>query len=281
MEEKAGNYKEYKNHFCLSETHLRKIHSILDDYSKKIGSDAYVSIYIGKENDSFYETQDLEKIFLDENSNGKEIKTLTMEIISNPETDEKPTNEKKIKNAAIIFTKDKETKAMIFTSYKSRDWCFLLIDELDGQVQRILKEKPISQTKAKIIDSAIVLGLLLVVAIGIAINLSNQSLDSADILHKSIETKIDFLVQQEIDRKNSKFHWSIPISIIVLFTFMSLLEAKPISRLAKSKNASVFYWGDAIVKYDKYIQKLNKLKWGVGIAFLVSSASSLIFYFLP
>lgn len=280
MEEKAGNYKEYSNHFCLSETHLRKIHSIMEDYSKKIENGAYVSIYIARENDSFYETQDLEKIFLDENSSGKAIKTLSMEIITNADKDNNKTDKER-QNAVIAFTKDKETKIRALTSYKSRDWCFLLIDELDSQIQRIIKEKPIPILKAKIFDLLIALGLLLSLAIGATLNLMEPAIDLQEIVSKSTEIKINFLVEQEINRNNSKRIWFIPIILIAMIGFISFLEIRPITRLARSSNASVFYWGDMIVKHDSYIQKISRFKWGVIIALLVSSASSLIFYFLP
>lgn len=51
MEERAGNFKEYKKHFYLQETNLRKIHSILEEYAGKIEEGAYVSIYLSREND--------------------------------------------------------------------------------------------------------------------------------------------------------------------------------------------------------------------------------------
>lgn len=75
MEERAGNYRDYPNNFYLAETNIRKIHAVMEEYANKLEAGAYVSIYLARENDSFFETKDLEKIFNDENTSSLRIHT--------------------------------------------------------------------------------------------------------------------------------------------------------------------------------------------------------------
>lgn len=275
MEEKAGNYKEYPNHFQLTETHLRKIHSVLEEYAAKIDTEAFVSIYIARENDSFFETRNLETIFTDENTSGKSIKTLTMEIIVAPE-DGKESSEKERSKSYIAFTKDKDTRIRFWTSYKERDWCFLLLDELDTQVQRIIKNKPTSIIKAKVIDLAVAL-LLLSIFMGVVVwNSVDSQLDLQSIMTYSMEEKIDFLVEQQVEKNNIKSIWFIPGLALMMLIFLFVLEFKPITKLVKASNTSVFYWGDMVAVYDSYIQKLTRIKWSVIVAFVVSLAATLV-----
>lgn len=276
MEERAGNYKEYPNHFNLSETHLRKIHSVMEDYANKIDSGAYVSIYIERENNSFYETRDLEKIVSEENSSGKSIETLRMEIVLDKVEGDHISSEKDASKAMIGFSKSKDVKIKLMTANKSRDWCFLLIDELDTQVQRIIKGKSTSVFKARILDLVVALSVLIVLLSGIAWNTLTSQYDTQNLLASTLDNKVDFLVGEAVERHNTKTIWFIPGMAMVMIFFLVVLEFKPITKLVKASNTSVFYWGDMIPIYDAYVQKRTRIKWGVVIAFVVSLAASLI-----
>ncbi len=275
MEEKAGNYQEYSNHFVLSETNLRKIHSVMDEYAAKIGVESNISIYIERENDSFFETRDLDKILSDENTSGKAIKTLSMEIITVPVEGEN-LSEKERSKAVIGFMKDKDTKIRFMTSHKERDWCFLLIDELDTQVKRIIKEKPASLLKAKALDLVVALMILIILMGGIAWNVTDAQINLQEVLANDLDTKINFLVEQEVQRNNSSVIWLIPGMAMTMLIFFFALEFKPITKLVRVSNTSVFYWGDMVSIYDSYIQKRSRIKWGVMIAFVVSLAATFV-----
>ncbi len=276
MEEKAGNYKEYPNHFQLTETHIRKIHSVMEDYAEKIDEETYISIYIERENDSFFTTRDLEKILADENSRGRSIETLSMEIMTSPKAEgSKNETEKERSKAYIAFTKEKDTKVRFMTSYKERDWCFLLIDELDTQVQRLIKGKSISLFKAKIIDLVVALAFILILVGGFAWNTENSQINLEELLASTIEQKVDFLVEQGVKRKNTSSIWFIPGMAMTMLIFLFILEFKPITKLVHASNTSVFYWGDMIPVYDTYVQKRTRIKWSIIIAFGVSLSASL------
>lgn len=279
--EKAGNYKEYDNNFVLNETHVRKIHQILEKYACKLEEDAYVTVYISRENDSFYETDDIEKILSDENAKGKEIKQLSLEIIKSQKEGEDAESEKDRTVALIVFSKDKDTKIKFFTSYSSRDWCFLLIDEIDAQVQRSLQEKGLSLFKAKVLDIVLALVFLMVIVplFGVLLG-SGANYDLEATLALGLEDKVNFLIEETINGKLSSNLWIIPIISAFMFLFFFILEFKPLSKLLKISNISAFCWGDMILRFDKYDKTKTKFKWGVGVTFLVSLAASLVVHFL-
>lgn len=234
-----------------------------------------MSIYISRENDSFFETTNIEKIFSEENTSGKEIKSLSLDIVTK---NEEVNSSKKKEKAIIAFngSSEKDVKINIITTYKSRDWCLLLIDELDGQVKRILKGKAVSLTKAKILDFIFALALFSVLLIGIAWDANKPQIDTAQILSKSLEEKINFLVEQSTSNKSNKVLWYLPGMTFVMLSLILIIELKPITRIVRSSNISAFYWGDATQKYDAYVDKREKIKWGVIIAFVVSVAASVV-----
>lgn len=178
-----------------------------------------MSIYISRENDSFFETTNIEKIFSEENTSGKEIKSLSLDIVTK---NEEVNSSKKKEKAIIAFngSSEKDVKINIITTYKSRDWCLLLIDELDGQVKRILKGKAVSLTKAKILDFIFALALFSVLLIGIAWDANKPQIDTAQILSKSLEEKINFLVEQSTSNKSNKVLWYLPGMTFVMLSLI-------------------------------------------------------------
>lgn len=277
MEERAGNYKEYIQHFHLGESHLRKIHAVMEEYARKIDHAAYVSIYIERENDSFFETLDLEKILAEENSGTKALKTLSMSIkVPSVANEEKKLSEDSDSKAVIGFTKEKEPKIRCMTAHNSRDWCFLLIDELDTQIQRVAKEKPTSIFKAKAVDLIFALSILTLLVTAIALNIDDSPINVKELLKGDITQKINYLVEQSANKQKIAYVWFLPGMAGSMLFFLFALEFKPITKLVKISNMSVFYWGDMISVYDSYLQKKIRIKWGVIIAFAVSLAATLI-----
>lgn len=150
----------------------------------------------------------------------------------------------------------------------------LLVDELDGQVRRILKGKTVSLSKAKIFDFTFALAIFSVLIIGIAWDFNSYQIDTTNILSKSLEEKVNFLVEQSAINRNNKILWYLPGMIFVMLAFLLIIEFKPITRIVRSTNISAFYWGDATEKYDNYLGRREKIKWGVIVAFVVSVAAS-------
>jgi hypothetical protein len=275
-EERAGSYKEYPNHFKLSESNVRKIHSVLEEYAAKTEPPSKVVIYIDRDDNSYFETGDLEKVLLDENTTGKPIETLSMTITANLASADLGEPESKRRKAFIGFTGKNNPKIRILTTYKSRDWCYLLIDELDTQVQRTLNKTPFPWLQSRFLDlftAAIVVFAFALAATWFSIAAAP---DISKLLALSTDEKLNYLVKQAVNRNLAQNLTVIPafaIGIVFLFFF---IEFRPASKLVEAFNSSVFYWGDMVAAYDARKQTQSRIMWGVLVAFLVSIAAAYV-----
>ncbi len=276
MKDSAGIYKHYDNNFKLTEAHVRKIYSIMSDFASKSNNDAYVSIYVDRENNSYIETKDFEKVLTEENICGKAITTFSMEIIEKNLDGE---YNKKDSKAAIGFMKDKETKIKFGASYDDRDWCFLLADELDSQIQRVVKKKPLSDRATRLLNLILAISILVVPLAWLAFfndTTSTQTIELEELLRYSIDEKLNYLIEARYNTDGFNLIGFISSFTLLFVAFFYVLEFRPLEKLQKISNTSVFYWGDVIATHDAFTQKVSKIKWGIVIAFLVSLTATII-----
>ena len=59
MAERAGIRKEYRRHFQHDEAKLRKISDVLRENASKLSEETYLTYYVERENDLFYERESL------------------------------------------------------------------------------------------------------------------------------------------------------------------------------------------------------------------------------
>ncbi len=274
MQERSGILKEYENNFKITEPHIRKLYNILKTYAEQLNDGAHVSIYVERENDSYIETTDLEKVLQEENISGKLITNLNMKIIC----DKKDNSSKNNPMCILGFDQKRQVKITFMTSNENRDWCFLLFDELDGQVQRILLQKPIKKNIISFMNTIAALSMLIIPFIVIFLYSNNWKTGRAaadNITTKSIDQKLNYLIEKSFVNLESL----IPILFFLfcsLVAFFLILEFKPISKLLNLGQVSVFYWGDITESYDKRLAKLSRFKWGIIIAFIVSLAATFV-----
>jgi len=277
MSHRAGLRKEYSDNFLLDEAKLRKIKDIFARYGKKTKHDTYLEMYVGRENSSFYETTEIEEVLSDDNSLGKEIKTFAIELKAKdykvPDSDKAPKDET---IAYIAFTTGKTEKVVFFTAYEDRDWCFLLAEELDTQVQRLLKKRN-KILSLRSLDLIILLSLISVMGLVLIVLLSLQEpeLSIDQINNLSLEQKTEKILEYNI-KKITVSDFSYPIYSFVTILFLLAIEVKPLARLSAKFQRSCFYWGDMIAIHDSYETKIQRIKWGIIIAFIISLISSFV-----
>lgn len=97
---RAGIIKEYDKRFLLDEGKLRKMSEILDSYSRKLDKETELKYTIVRDDNSFYETEEIDDILSEDNSNGKQINKLYISI----EEKEKESKEQEI---YLMLTFDK------------------------------------------------------------------------------------------------------------------------------------------------------------------------------
>ena len=277
MSERAGIAKQYKRSFLLDETKLRKIVDVLRGHAKKLDRDTFVLFYVEKGEDTFYETRDIEEVLVDDNTPEKRISTVNIRLRGQrPEgqQNQKPASEETIALASFRLFADEKVNYIV--DEKNRDWCLLLADELETQIKRTFTGRSLSVLKGKSLE---IVSLLLLVAV-FAMWASWFSPSSEPLL--SIDNIRTLSVEERITKTLelvSKHNTSIlpnPIAWLLIALVIVFIELRPLSRLVENSTRSVFYWGDMIPAHDRYAKRVLQIKWGVGIAFLVSLIAGLI-----
>jgi len=278
MNLETGSSKRYFKKFLLDETKLRKINSVLQKASEKLDEDTETIFHIEREDNTYYKTNTIEDVFKDDNSVGKKINWLDIKV-------KKTNSEENETSAYVRFSKSYNDRILISVNDKNRDWCLLLKDELDTQIQRVSKKVFLSNIPSGIIE----LFLLFLAAIFPAISFYINFLNSKPVFVKEqldqlgAEDKLDLilLLLSRTDNDPIAIWLVASIAIMVMFSFVLLVVwLRPVSRITEKLNRSIFYLGDEIEVYDKFQTQFNKVKWGIIIAFLVSLAATIAGYFI-
>ncbi|MBV7434669.1 hypothetical protein KRX19_06465 [Cardiobacteriaceae bacterium TAE3-ERU3] len=279
MQDRARKFKKYKNvNFILTETHLTKIYSILKEKSSKIDN-SYVVFEMEREDDFSFETDRLERILEDENAGGREISKIEIKILDDSNIEYKRTL------CSVVFSKNDEIKIKINVEYENREWCLLLMDEIDSQVLRIQEKKSWFPTFIKTISKYILSFMpLSFVPLIIYLNYSRklviEKINFSELMSKGIDEKINFLISEKYSNDYNDFIFIFTITIILLMCFCSIIIFLSSKKFFGLFDNYVFYWGDVVNKYDKKESFKSKIKWGVIIAFVVSFISSIAVYFI-
>ena len=281
MDKKAGIFKEYKKNFLLDEGKLRKFYDVISAHAKKLSEPCLIKISVRREDDSFYETPDIEEVVADENAAGRTIKLIAMELHRKPQSQDEPGQtdlDRKKAYVILIFDRYGKEKVAFHIQGKNRDWCFLLADELDSQVCRVLTTSQIFGVFSSYLLDPIVFFSLGAIALFYFIFLSSHLspiLNADQIQSMTIDARTQKLLELAVE-KHSQSGWLLPITMIVMALVLAFLGFRPISRIMEKMSRSVFYWGDIISVHDAFERRVLQIKWGVIVAFIVSLVASII-----
>ena len=276
MAQKAGLLKEYQQNFVLDEGKIRKLAAAFEQFASKLPPAHYVRYYVELNNNSFYETKDLEEVLADPNSAGRAIQALgiTIEKQESTEGDDQEADA----TASLGFRCDKTDRVKWGVSYTDRDWCFLLADELDAQVKRSLRKRPFWLVARRYIDMILLFLVFAIASAALASALSSMppEFTSAQIAAMSQQERLAAVLALLVRTRSVSAFWTLPITFVMVAIFILVTEFRPIGRLLEGLDRSVFYWGDAIKEWDAFTNRISLVKWGIIIAFVVSLLASLI-----
>lgn len=280
MADRAGIRKEYdKKHFMIDEVKLRKVCDVLHEHAKRLEEKTHLSFYVEREDDSYYETRTIEEVLADDNVPAKAIRTVTIELQrTNPPEKEKLKPEGEPKPLAYIaLYRLRDLKVVFFVAGDKRDWTFLLADELDTQIQRFLTPNNLRWFTSRFAD-LVILFFLGSIALTWLLWLSKSvppELTSKQISSMSVDVATRKIL--EVVSKNTRsLDYAAPISMLFMAFMIAIIEIRPVSRLLSKMSRSVFYWGDMIAIQDRFRTRMTQLKYGVGVAFIISVLGSII-----
>ena len=258
---------------------MRKLADVLREHGQRLGEATFLSYDVVRDDKSFYETREIAEVLADDNVPDKAIRMLSIELHKvAPETEEATTPRSERKPSAYIaFSRFSDDKIVFFTASQNRDWCFLLADELDGQVGRILKGRVFRFLPRHSIDIfliSLVAACLLMWASWTTFHSMQPPLRMQQIVAMSPDQRsIEML--KILSWKRGASDYSAPIMMLFLAVTIALIEIRPLSRLLDKASRSVFYWGDMVGIHDRYQKKAQLVKWGIIVAFAVSLLASI------
>jgi hypothetical protein len=272
----SGISKEHDQGFILDEGKLRKIVEIIDQHSAKKPKKPTTEFTVYRQDDSFYMTSSVDAVLVDDNAPGKKILALVIDLIGDPDT--KPQSKEPPRLCRLRFRTHRQPNVDFVISDPDRDWCFLLAEDLGNQLQRILRPKkfPWLRRNPIVLEMGV---LFILIAITLAIMgyhalQGTPGLSDAQIARLTIDEKITKLLI--INRYGGQGLIGMAIGSALMIFVLIAVEWRPITKLLNWFDRSFFYWGDEKQSFDRYTDRITRVKWGVIIAFLVSLAAGLI-----
>jgi hypothetical protein len=291
---RAGISREYSDTFLVDEARLRKLANVLEESGRKLAPRASLHFAVTRSDNSFYSTKDIDVVLGDDNTAARAIVGLELWL-------EKPTEQssagdqlESVEVARVSFGTGERERFFRYLSEKDpvrftvinedRDWCFLLADELDGQIKRVLSARP-RWFPAEMIDR--LLPLIFTAAAFLVAFVSSipngPHFTKAAIAAMSSDQRTSAILNL-LSLQESRVGWQVT-EILGGFTIafimgIALGELRPVTRLWRRVYAPTFYWGDMIVVRDRSARVFNNLKWSVLVAFAVSLIASFVYAWL-
>jgi hypothetical protein len=224
---------------------------------------------------TFFETHSIDDVLLDDNIPGKEIASLYLAIERPASPGRSGTDSDSA--AQVAFDAD-DAKERVFLSLRgvSRDWTFILADDLQAQVSRSLSRRRFRWILGAPANALVGLALF---ASSIALGASwmesrSHPLTNAQIASMTTEERVKTLLEIA-NRAKLDMGYPFVISMVVGFALAIVcVEARPLAKLYGYFDRSVFYWGDMKSVHDRRQRLGNQLVWGVGAAFVLSVLST-------
>jgi len=294
MDRGSGIRREFNDAFVLDEAKLRKVADILKAAASKASAPLTVRYFVETEDDRFFRSADIEDVLQHDNAPGRSIATLIVELRGEGKKEDFPDHETR---AAIDVNDADKPRAMVsfrlnrgivlISTGPDRDWCFLLIEELVAQAQRIITKRS-SIVITKIADrmfGILVATLLMGFAVMGFVDMPKvpPALTLERIPKMTIDERTAATLALILDGHKASSHikYVFPVLSAAIVALLVLPELKLLSRLAGFYWQSAFYWGDMKITYDKRRRMLTQVLWGLVIAFLISVVAAIFVGHLP
>ena len=271
----SGIAKEHDRNFLLDEGKLRKLVDVLDQFCRKKEPHARLEFTVYRQDDSYYVTSTVDEVLSDDNAGGKGVSALVIDLIA-PTAD--PDEKKEPRRLSRLrFRLQRDSRIDYSISDPDRDWCFLLAEDMDAQLQRTFRPRRFAWLRRNPFMDMGVCWLIIAIPmalLGFWLYRAHPGPTPAEITQLSIDEKLTKLLTS--GGYGDPGLLAISLAWVFMALMMLVAEMRPITKLFAWSDRSVFYWGDAKQAFDNYSSTMAKVKWGVIIAFLVSIAGSIV-----
>lgn len=195
MTSSAGIFKEHKLNFLLDEGKLRKIVEVMEKYRDKKEDEPRLKFSVFRSDDSWYETSEVDDVLADDNTQGKKIDNLMLDLIIARE------NESIAKNSdplcRVRFRSRMDIKVDFAINDSDRDWCFLLAEDIETQIQRTLRPRRFRWLRENpYIDMSVLLLLISIptLVLGLLLFARGPSISQDEIAKLTTDEKLSMLL---------------------------------------------------------------------------------------
>lgn len=259
----------FKKGFILDEERLRKIVNIINKRLQEQDQNFHVGFKVYRADDFYYTTDNIDTILSEENLPWEKIR----ELIITAEYDQ-------IVTISLDFDIYDYTRLKI--EGEDRDFIYLLFSEIKTYASNEVNVvRPIRINPLPILITGMIAMLLLfyymissMPSIYGDISISNETL--------TIEDKLDYLIQREVNRdRSSQPFVGLMSSMIILAIIMmiaTLLSSKFNSFLSYMFPSNIFLFGKEIIRFNRRLELRSKIIWGGIISFIMSLLSSIVWW---
>ena len=233
---------------------------------------------VEREDDSSYQTIAVDEVLADDNATGKGIRSHNILLNAGPSAPpwEVPesTHDLGATSANLEFNTDSDSQITIHIRSDDRDWCLLLGDSIDAQIQRTFVggrwRLPLGRRWDMLAGLAVMVG-------GLALlNRFPEVMGANAAAALSTDEKVSTILEMMLRNREAMddMRWTFMFAALPLVPFFLLSYFEPITRLMKTARRSVFLWGDMIAEHEKVQKRWMRVRWGIVIALGVPIAGS-------
>lgn len=259
-----GAHVEHKfpNKFLLNEERLRKIKSVIETRLGTIGIKKNLSYKVYRGDTSYYETQTVEDVIKEDNEDWRKITRLELLISEG--------------DAMVFALSFSEDGVILKIEGTNRDNIFLMYSDLKTYIEndvttcgRIFGRNSLFYPLYSMFTVMLVIIAVMFIFYSEPKNIKAEALKSSEII-----TKLNYLINSGEDtRKFVPWFFGTIIGVSIL-----LFVGSRVYKYIKPGNE--FLFGRRMGAYEKRKVVLNKIYWGIGIAFCVAVVAGIIVWLI-
>ena len=232
--------------------------------------------------------EDVEEVLQDDNVPGRGIEKLTISVVTSDTAEQETHPRWSDRNviAQAVFSRSPKAEdgctVALELAESDRDWCLLLADELDTQINRLFSGWPFTRRTGKTAD-VVVAGAFAGLMLALFMWLRQAAGDSkalpvAEVNRINVKECVARLLRDEAD-STAFLPYFRPLSLAMLAALVTM-SLRPFSRLMDKAARGVFYWGDMMAVHNRAQKLRSNWTWGIGVALVVSVVASLAVWYL-
>lgn len=257
MKLRSGLAKHLNKPFVVHEDALIRIKNALEKASGNLEKKTRIVFRVFREDDRFYETEKLEEVLEDPNTNKKKIITLEVDLVDEEDSDNWIAKVEFIAERRLNFFYSERDEIHVKISGNDKKWSLILADDLEPQVERVVNKSKIPRWPIW----------------GVAVCL-------VYLLYRFSMWFETWMTGNPVEEayKGQYFSFAIFAICAIPFVLSQYMRSIAVNKLLGPE--AVFLWGQQEVEFQNRERIRDNFYWVVVVGFVVSVLGSLAVGFL-